>query len=441
MERKILIKDDLHPEDGAMLQALYSRSPKSVDVHLKKVEASGSGNFMDDYYVGYGHASIGDCGSTTIFVEGVSMLMAKSIQDHPLYSGQEASTRYMNFADVSFENPGGGIAGNAIQRDWMQFYHSMFPRLMEHFRLASPIEENEEPAKYERALKARTFDVLRGFIPAGAHTSLSWHTNLRQAHDKLRWLVAHPEFSTSQLASEIVGRLHVKYPHSGFDWKMSEEEWEYRKLVAAEFTYADEYTDFRQGDAVPGVLLSLSNFAWPYHKLLKILKARPPRMPMPPVLQEYGTIKSEFFLDFGSFRDLQRHRNGFVRMPLLTTRFGFHPWYLAQFPPNLRAEAEAFIKWQTIAINALDVDVTNIQRQSYIAMGFQVECTVVQSLPAFAYRVELRTSKSVHPTLRAVAQREASEFASLTNGEIPIHADMSPDLWDTRRGSQTIISR
>lgn len=436
MERKILIKDDLHPEDGAMLQALYSRSPKSVDAHLKKVEAAGSGSFMDDYYVGYGHASIGDCGSTTLFIEGVSMLMAKAIQDNPLYSGQEASTRYMNFENATFENPGGGIAGNAVQRAWMTFYHSMFPRLTEYFRSLNPIEDNEEPAKYERALKARTFDVLRGFIPAGAHTSLSWHTNLRQAQDKLRWLVAHPEMSTSQLAVEIVGNLHKKYPHSGFDWKMSESEWDYRHLVAGEYSYIDES---RSGiDSTSGVLVILSNFAWPHDtKLMKILAARPPRMPMPPVLQKYGMIKSEFFLDFGSFRDLQRHRNGFVQMPLLTTRFGFHPWYLAQFPSELRAEVEAFVAAQTRLIEELPVN--EIQRQSYIAMGFQVACTVVQSLPAFAYRVELRTSKSVHPTLRAVAQREAREFVSITEGSIPLHADMSPDMWDTRRGGQTIL--
>jgi hypothetical protein len=49
---KIRLIDNLPPEDLAMLQALYSRSAASVDTHLEKVQASGSGKFMDNYVVG-----------------------------------------------------------------------------------------------------------------------------------------------------------------------------------------------------------------------------------------------------------------------------------------------------------------------------------------------------------------------------------------------------
>ena len=78
---KLMIIDDLNPEDAAMLQALYSRSAESAEVHLEKVKTTGSGKFMDNYVVGYGHRSIADCGTTTIFIEDVSLLAAKSVQD------------------------------------------------------------------------------------------------------------------------------------------------------------------------------------------------------------------------------------------------------------------------------------------------------------------------------------------------------------------------
>jgi len=93
---KIFIYDEFNPEDTAMMQALYSRSPKSVEEHVDKVKQSGSGKFMSTFYVGYGHASIADCGSTTIFIENISILADKAIQDWPLYSGQETSTRYID---------------------------------------------------------------------------------------------------------------------------------------------------------------------------------------------------------------------------------------------------------------------------------------------------------------------------------------------------------
>ncbi len=103
-----------------MLQALYSRSPKSVHEHLAKVRKDGSGNFMSQFYVGYGHKSIGDCGTTSIFIEGLSMLAAKAIQQWPLYSGQEASTRYMDFSQAHcvFETP----EEDGIQQQWMRLY-------------------------------------------------------------------------------------------------------------------------------------------------------------------------------------------------------------------------------------------------------------------------------------------------------------------------------
>ena len=71
---------------------------------LKILEEKGADDFMSKFYVGYGHKSIGDCGSCTIFIEGVSMLAAKAIQDSKLYNGQEASTRYIDFSNQKMIN-------------------------------------------------------------------------------------------------------------------------------------------------------------------------------------------------------------------------------------------------------------------------------------------------------------------------------------------------
>ena len=78
-EARIFVIDDQNPEDIAMMQALYSRSAASVTDHLAKVKAVGSGKFMESFYVGYGHESIGDCGSTTIFIEGVKSLVREEL--------------------------------------------------------------------------------------------------------------------------------------------------------------------------------------------------------------------------------------------------------------------------------------------------------------------------------------------------------------------------
>jgi thymidylate synthase ThyX len=110
------------PESGAMLQALHSRSTGGLESHLKILSEKGSDNFMKNFYVGYGHKSIGDCGSTSIFIEGVSMLVAKAIQDSPLYSGQESSTRYIDFQIQPFKNPSGTKEGETVLENWRTFY-------------------------------------------------------------------------------------------------------------------------------------------------------------------------------------------------------------------------------------------------------------------------------------------------------------------------------
>lgn len=428
------IIDDLHPEDIAMLQALYSRSPASVTEHIEKVKSSGSGAFMDKYYCGYGHQSIGDCGVTSIFEEGVSMLCAKAIQDWPLYSGQEASTRYMDFAKAKFSNPANTSQGHAIQERWRAFYLAAQGPVEAHVREQYPADHAE--AAYERAIKARVFDVLRGFLPAGASTNLSWTTNLRQAADKLDGLRCHPHPAVRDAAWEIHARLRERYPHSFRRGEVRNDSYQAKAELAALLRVADMPWIV---EAPEQVHVTTQGFAHrPDVDTLELLAKRPKGALVPRHLAELGNLQAEFALDFGSFRDLQRHRAGVVRMPKLTTDLGFHPWYLEQLPSAVRTEAQGLIAQQVEAIAALDLN--PVVAQDYVAMGFRVPCRVTQPLPAYVYRLELRSSKTVHPTLRAVVLEEISQFRRLFP-DVALHVDDTAGDWTVRRGTQTLTER
>lgn len=449
----IYIRDDLPPESLAMLQALYSRSPASVVEHIKKVEAVGADRFMKNYYVGYGHRSIGDCGSTTLFVEGVSMLAAKAIQDWPLYRGQEASTRYMDFSTVKIEDPVGTLGSREIQDAWMTFYHAAQDAVRQHLMEKYPRQPDEKEDVYERAINARKFDVLRAFLPAGATTNLSWHVDLRQADDHLKWLTEHPDPTIRQLSYQIQDALDEKYPSSFIEPEEPDEKKRlareqaneaaraWRGQMADRYTYFDDDIHLAHDPKPRPVSVMTQIHDYHLHEVADLLASRPRRAELPPWMSKYGTLRSSFLLDFGSFRDLQRHRNGVVRMPLLTTRWGFHAWYLSELPEALVKEAKRLVEVQKTRLRALDLSgVPKVVQQYYCAMGFMVACEVTQPLPAWVYRVELRTSPSVHPTLRSVTQEEARQFKERFP-KIALHADMSPDTWDTRRGKQTIIEK
>jgi len=427
---KIFIHDEFQAEDNAMLQALYSRSSNSVEDHVDKVKASGSGKFMETFYVGYGHNSIADCGSTTLFIEGLSIIADKAIQDWPLYSGQETSTRYVNMSEQPIIDPIGKIETMQIMINWMNFYNKSEEPLKAHLRALYPRRPEEDERMYEKAIAARGFDIRRAFLPAGITTQLSWHTNLRQAHDKLALLRHWPVEEIQEIGEKMLRMLKEKYAHS-FNHQLYPEQEAYRKATSIKHAFyaPTEATNFAFTTNIKKDEL--------YQYREEIIN-RPIKTNLPLFLGELGTCRFDFLLDYGSFRDIQRHRNGTCRIPLLTTRLGFNQWYLDQLPMELQQEALELIVNQKELIDQLET--TEELRQYYVALGFNAQCRVSYGLPASIYVIELRSGKLVHPTLRKVAHLMhtalKSEFPDLT-----LHSDLDPSDWDVRRGSQDIVAR
>ncbi len=432
---KIFIHDDFPPEASAMLQALYSRSAKSVQEHVDKVRQQGSSKFMESYYVGYGHASIGDCGSTVLYIEGLSLLACKAIQDNPLYSGQECSTRYIDFSSQPILDPVGTNGSQQIQRNWIDFYVQAKPQLVAFLKEKFPLQPGQKETVWEKAINARSFDILRGFLPAGSTTQLSWATNFRQAHDKLTLLRHHPLEEVQQIAERCLAQLKEKYP-SSFSHKTYRQQEEYLRLSAMEtsyFTCTEQHlpcVEFSYSTSIDNAELEANELA--------IISRRPEKTNQPRYLSQYGRYTCTFPLDFGSFRDLQRHRNGICRLPLLNDLFGFQAWYLEQLPIDLKQAAEELLSQQFAAINQLDAAAT--ERQYYYPLGINVRCQLVYDLPEMVYVTELRSSNTVHPTLRRVAHA-MSRALQKEHPRLALHVDLSEDAFDIRRGLQDISEK
>lgn len=426
----VFVYDEFGPEDVAMMQALYSRSPKSVTEHVEKVKKSGSGKFMETFYVGYGHASIADCGSTTIFIENISMLGDKAIQDWQLYSGQETSTRYIDMSQQEIIDPLGTAESAKILKSWMDFYINNQEEIQQYLMQKYPRQDDESEVVYLKAIKARGFDIMRGFLPAGITTQLSWHTNLRQAWDHLALLRHHPLLEVRQSAENIFNKLKEKYSNS-FSHALNDDQEKYRAESVMNYSYFSPET-------APDFSMTTNININELKKYQKLIDERPIKTGLPNFLNDLGSCSFDFLLDFGSFRDIQRHRNGICRMPLLTTSLGFNNWYLEQLPEKLRLEAEKLIAEQTELINKLETSAEI--KQYYIAMGFNVSCQVTYPLTAAVYVIELRSGRAVHPSLRQIAHKMYDALIK----ELPnlkFHVDLSPDDWDIRRGLADIVKK
>lgn len=466
-QMKVIVHHEPNAEDNAMLQALYSRSSKSVTEHLDKLKATGSGKFMEQYYIGYGHASVGDLGTTTVYFEGVSMLAAKALQDNQLYNGQECSSRYIDFSNVEFR--GGHIAPDGVVASMQEKLRAFYVKYMEPtkdwLKVKHPRLDGENEDKYNKAIAARAFDVMRGFLPCGATTNVAWMGTLRNMKERLELLMHHPLHEVSTTASWAYRELHSKYPHSfeiGYvdatgsiveryfreDLRAYEGNELYEHLSRHDQFYSEVRTKRDDDTESDAYIMAIEASTEAHIDGLADSPAdmwatatghpkgyRPPRHSG----AEYGQVDAWGLLDFGSFRDLQRHRGGYCSMPCVDPLDGFHSWYLTNLPIEAVVDAGALLD----EIKALDSKLIaanptaeqRIANQYFMPMGCLVQFNLKYSVSQAVYVAELRSGQTVHPTLRPIAQSMAKY---LTDFGVVVRYDDRPDVWSTRRGGQDI---
>jgi thymidylate synthase ThyX len=496
----VLLHNEPNAENSAMLQALYSRSAGSVNDHLSKLVQSGSSSFMKNYYVGYGHASIGSSGYCTLFLEGISMLAAKAVENSPLFNGQETSSRYIDFSKQNFynpyliTNPGLGAYVQQSLDKLRAFYIKAQEPLKTHLRGKYPnmsgstdsVESDRLKAIYEKTISAKAFDILRGFLPAAATTNVAWTTSLRTAHEQTVLMLHHPLREVRVMASAIYVRLYRQYP-SSFVKEYSVDYWqeEFNKNTNTIFNKELSFDEFMEKvkqfegndlfeyhshlDHFYSVNQSRGITYKPFYyvvdhsfseSMMKIHGQQPESDDIRPMYwagDAYpGRKKTEYLplhspartrssvtfgmaLDFGSFRDLQRHRAGYTSMPVIDGALGFQAWYMDQLPESLKGEADKVLRevWKVArAIQAADPDDLNLQ---YVfPMGTYVKVNCDWSVAQAIYVAELRTGKTVHPTLRKPMQ-ELARFLE-RNGH-RVMADYDESDWTTKRGKQDIVEK
>ncbi len=430
-------ESSISAEDAAMLMALHSRSPAGIMSHLKKLGVSGSGNMMSGFYVGYGHKSIGDCGNTYIFIENISMLAAKAVQDSQLYSGQECSTRYIDFSKQEFIDPIGNYLSGTLLNKLRKFYVDSFPVLVEYLKNEYQINTGEDTKIYEKAINARAFDILRGFLPAGAATNVAWNTNLRQVADRLLYLRNHPLAEVRDIADLLEKALQKAHPNS-FGHKKYEgtESYVHHWMQNGYYLRSDNSTYDDVNLLHDGIDMSELN------KFEHLIRIRPSKTELPKQVGICGNIRLGFHLDFGSYRDIQRHRAVNMRMPLLSTRPGFENWYLRQLPETLRKEGESLLLDLESFIKH-DKSINDFDYQYYIPMGYKVPIDFSGDLSAVTYLTELRATRFVHPTLQTKAVQVANllekHFYSIG---LKMHIDREDvGRFDIKRGQQDIVEK
>lgn len=431
-------------EDVAMSMAMYSRSPRSIEAHIASVNQRGSENFMNKFYCGYGHDSIGDCAEAALYIEGVSMLMAKIIQNNPLYRGQEGSTRFMPFDKANFLVPGENPVGRAYVEKLRAFYMKARPVMVAKFAQENGVDMNAVPevdpvtkklteagaalAAAQNAVNAKAFDVVRGFLPYGASTNVAVAMTVRTLRDHRRWIEAIDLTEAQEVAAAMLEALRDRYPNSFNQGEEPETTKAWRRKVAR-ISVEHEYAQIELASSE--VTCSVYDQRCP-EGLEGVLEGG-----LPPHLGVHlPVLEASFLIDIGSYRDGQRQQSVSKNFPIATTKLGIAPWYLEQLDESLRAEASELLAEAKQAEAAFS---NVLEAQYVIPMAYRVNFTMRGNLDKFDYILDLRTKNTVHPTLRAVMRQLARKL----NSELPVELRYldEEDKFDVRRGKQTITEK
>jgi len=221
--------------------------------------------------------------------------------------------------------------------------------------------------------------------------------------------------------------LKKHHPNS-FGHKRYETTEEYQELISKNYYYHDALS--------PTLEISLEDLKLDeIERNWELFVNRPPKTELPKFLNQAGTVDVKFKLDFGSFRDLQRHRAIIQRMPLLTMNLGFNSWYVRNIPEETREKLYEHLEEIKRKINAFGI--SHEDTQYFTPMGYNTSNRFTGDLPAVIYMVELRDSRFVHPTLQKVAHDIGLKIKDKLG--IPIHVDSEPSRFDIKRGEHDII--
>src|SRR5690606_34789684 len=106
-----------------------------------------------------------DMAHLPVAIENISILAAIEVVAEQLWDGQERSTRYQEFSVTGYALP--DEAANASWREayveaaegLFAAYQAISAAAARHYRELLPRPEGMDEAAYERALRARAFDV------------------------------------------------------------------------------------------------------------------------------------------------------------------------------------------------------------------------------------------------------------------------------------------
>ena len=419
-------------------------------------EGERAAGLYERVFMGYGDDSIAQVGGAHVACEWVSNILTKVLQRGRLAAYLEQSTRYIPYDRPLPQSAGGGYRFYRDEELGPEFAAAMDELFAIYSRSLAQVREwaaerwprgDEPESAWERSIKAKALDLLRGLLPASTLSHVGIYASGQAYEQLLLRLMASPLPEARDFGTMILEELkkvmpsfvaRVGRPDRGGEWITYLE----RRRESADRWAARLGLDRRVGNDAPSVelikvegseddLLAASLFeasglseraildrvrGLPPDEQGEIIadlaSERPNRRHRPGRGWEAVRYRFEIVSDYGGFRDLQRHRMLTCQWQRLSPDLG------AGVPEEVR-EAGAGDEYE----RALELSRAEFERLEgaglaeaapyALCLGYRIRYLLDLNAREAMHLIELRSGREGHPTYRAVAQAMHERIASV----------------------------
>ena len=459
LDKDIYALKNLPPEVVSVLFAYVSRSPASFRDNLLKLLKSGDllpkGSFTEatDYFtsaeekaakfhekwvVGFGHNSVAEHACVPAAIENVSILASKVIEDARLAAFTEKSTRYQFFDRSKYYKPRAimsskfGKEYEAVMNSLFDFYVKNTSKMLEFVKKEHPKPKEMSDKFYESITKARACDTLRYALPASTLTNIGMTINARALEHLIVKMLSHPIKEMNGIALQLKEECGKVLPTllkaaekndyiSGTEQGMHSFaeplalKPENKKEV--ELVFSDEEAEAK---LVASVLYRYSrhSFAQCLAQAKAMGKAEKEKtldeftenigseQPLREFEHCYFTF--DILVDYGAFRDIQRHRMCTQTNQILTTDHGFSiPKALKE--AGLKGEFSGLMAGAKILFDSMRAEMP-FEAQYCVPLAFKKRVLFTWNLRELWHFIKLRSGKAGHESYRRIAQLCYSEL-------------------------------
>ena len=450
---------------GALF-ARYSRSAKSLrrlflDEFVGELDVSGdlgvdatiglrrAEELYDRVFFEYGDDSVAQLGGVHLACEQASNLLTKVLEWGRLMSYLEQSTRYVAYdarlggrfryyRDPDILRSGFGARYVADMDRAFECYSAALPVMYEHFRREFPKAPGDSDFVYRQAVRAKSFDAVRGMLPAAALSNVGIYGSGQGYENLLLRMRAHPLPEVRGYADMILTELRKVIPSflkrvDLEDRGVAQSRYlrstsEAMRDLAAELVDGSE--DFSEAPAVrlvdfdPDAEVKLvAGALYPYVDVpedrlrdlaasmtvaerLAVLRTyageRGNRRHKPGRALETPSYRFDVLCDYGAFRDLQRHRMLTIEWQRLAPTHG----YTMPEAVETAGLAELFSETMSQSAELYDALVGDFPEQAgyTVALAYRIRFVMQMNAREAMHLIELRSSTQGHPAYRYVAQ-------------------------------------